>query len=283
MSSVVVIGLGSMGGSIAHRLTQIGFDVHGCDISQSAIDRFISVGGKASSDLEAVATAQFVITSLPNDEILWSTLRSGLIDKLHPNQTYIEMSTILPETMTAVATLLKDKVHEIIDAPVSGGPNEAKEGKLSLLVGVEGQLQAQTSDLLSKLGSVNLIGTVGNGKALKLVNNMISLGITAVAIEGFQLGAELGLDPKTMYDVLSKSSASSTMFNKRGPYILQDDFSARFAVYLAEKDTGLALQIAHKQRYPTPLLANVHQRYESAMAQGLGQEDIAALIKLNRK
>ena len=283
MASVAVIGLGAMGGAIAVRLTQNGVDVHGYDISKPAVDRFISAGGKASSNLEAVTAAHIVITSLPNDEILWSVLQSGLIDKLRPDQTFVEMSTILPQTMTAVASALKDRVRESVDAPVSGGPNEAMAGELSLLVGVEGQLQPQTHDLLSKLGTVNLLGKVGNGKALKLVNNMMSLGTTAVAMEAFQLGAELGLDYKVMYNVLSKSGGGSTMFNKRGPYILQNDFTARFAVYLAEKDTGLALQMAHKQRYPTPLLANVHQRYESAIAQGLGEEDIVALIKLYKR
>lgn len=286
MSSVGVIGLGAMGGAIAVRLTQAGFDVHGYDISQPAIDRFVSQGGTASSDLDAVAVAQFVITSLPNDEILWTALRSGLMDKLRPSQTLIEMSTILPQTMTDIASELKKKVHgvEIVDAPVSGGPNEARDGKLSLLVGVEGeQLQPGTNELLSKLGIVDLLGPVGNGKALKLVNNMISLGITAVAIEGFQLGTELGLDQETMYKVLCQSSASSKMFGKRGSYILENDFAARFAMYLAEKDTRLALQTAHSQRFPTPILANIHQRYESAIARGLGGEDIAALIKLDRQ
>jgi 3-hydroxyisobutyrate dehydrogenase-like beta-hydroxyacid dehydrogenase len=283
MASVGVIGLGAMGGAIAARLTQNGVDVQGYDISTAAIDRFVSAGGRASSNLDAVAAAQIVITSLPNDEILWSVLRSGLIDKLRPDQTFVEMSTILPETMTAVGNMLKDKVREIVDSPVSGGPNEATAGKLSLLIGVDGQLQRQTHDVLSRLGTVHLLGKVGNGKTLKLVNNMMSLGTTAIAMEAFQLGAELGLDYETMYSVLSKSGGSSAVFNKRGPYLLQNDFTARFAVYLAEKDTGLALQMAHQQQYPTPLLANVHQRYESAMAEGFAQEDIVALIKLYKR
>jgi 3-hydroxyisobutyrate dehydrogenase-like beta-hydroxyacid dehydrogenase len=283
MTSIGVVGLGAMGGAIAVRLVQSGFEVQGYDISQPAIDRFISAGGRASSDLQAATDKQIVITSLPNDDILWSVIRSGLITKLRPDQTFIEMSTISPSTMIDVARALKGIVREIVDAPVSGGPNEAKLGRLNIFVGVEGQLQPQTHDLLLKLGSVNLLGQIGNGKSLKLVNNMMALGASAVAMEAFQLGVELGLDSEAMYTVLSKSGAGSTVFNKRGTYVLKDDFTARFAVYLAEKDLGLTLKMAHNQQYPTPLLANVHQRYESAMAQGLGQEDIAALIKLYRR
>ncbi|OJJ54894.1 hypothetical protein ASPSYDRAFT_34717 [Aspergillus sydowii CBS 593.65] len=285
MCSVGVIGLGAMGGAIALRLTQTGFDVRGYDISQPAIDRFASLGGTASCDLDLVTAAKLVITSLPNDEILWSALRSGLMGKLRPDQTLIEMSTILPQTMTDIERALKEEVPgiEIVDAPLSGGPNEAREGKLNMLVAAEGQLRPDTNALLSKLGTVDMLGSVGNGKALKLVNNMISLGIAAVATEGFQLGVELGLDQETIYKVLCKSSASSKMFGKRGAYILENDFAARFAIYLAEKDTRLALQTAHNQRFPTPILANIHQRYESAIAGRLDKEDIAALVKLYRK
>ena len=284
MVSVAVIGLGAMGGALATRLTQSGVDVYGYDISPAAVERFVAAGGKGSSSLsEALSTADVVITSLPNDEILWSVLRSKLIDKLRSDQSFIEMSTIKPQTMTAVAAELAGKVREVVDAPVSGGPNEAKNAKLSILVGVESELQPSTYNLLSNLGTVNLLGKIGNGKSLKLVNNMISLGNTALLTEAFQLGTELGLDQQTMYNVLSRSGGSSTMLVKRIPYVLEQDFSARFSVSLAEKDTGLALSMAHEQKYPTPLLANVHQKYEDAISRGLGEEDIISLIKLNQR
>lgn len=284
MPSVLVIGLGVMGGALAVRLKQCGVDVHGYDIDPKAIDRFIDAGGKGCHNLEQEASSfDVVITSLPNDEILMNVLRSQLLDTLHFNQTFVEMSTILPQTMTTIAKELRDKVNEIVDAPVSGGPNEALGGKLSLLVGLEGQLQDSTHQLLSHLGSVNLLGKVGNGKSLKLVNNMISLGNTVLLTEAFQLGSDLGLDYETMYNVLSNSGGSSTMLKKRIPYVLDNDFSARFSINLAEKDTGLALRMAHQQRYPTPMLANVHQRYEEAIRRGLGEEDIVSLIKLHMR
>ena len=284
MSSVLVIGLGAMGGAMAVRLTKCGVNVQGYDISTTAVERFTAAGGKGTSNLsEALSTTDVVITSLPNDEILWSVLRSELIDKLRPEQSFVEMSTILPQTMTAVAKDLKGKVAEIVDAPVSGGPNEALAQKLSILVGVDGELKQSTHDVLSHLGSVNLLGKVGNGKTLKLVNNMISMANVAIFTEAFQLGKELGLEYQAMYDVLQNSGGSSTMLKKRIPYVLDDDFSARFSVNLAEKDTGLALRMAHQQKYPTPMLANVHQKYEDAVSRGLGEEDIVSLLKLHRR
>lgn len=283
MPSVAVIGLGAMGGTLAARLVECGVKVHGYDISPAAIQRLQARGGEASSRLdEAVRGAEIVISNLPNDDILTSVVQGGLADMLRPDQSFVEMSTILPTTMHAISKTLAGRVREIVDAPVSGGPPEAKLGKLSLLVGADKDIDSGTYDVLSKLGSVNVVGQVGNGKALKLVNNMISMSNTAIAMEAMQLGKSLGLDYKTMYDVLCQSGAASTMLRKRGAYVLEDDFSARFEVSLAEKDTRLALQLAQKLHFPTPLLANVHQRYEAAMACGLGKEDVCALIKLYR-
>lgn len=284
MPTVTVIGLGAMGGTLAARLVECGFEVHGYDISSAAVERLQAKGGKASSDLDsALADAQTVICNLPDDDILMSVLQNGLAHKLSSNQAFVEMSTILPTTMLTVAKLLSDKVKEIVDAPVSGGPPEAKLGKLSLLVGADREVESSTLEILSKLGSVSMVGKVGNGKALKLVNNMISMSNTAIATEAMELGKFMGLEYKPMYEVLCKSGAASTMLTKRGAYIVEDDFTARFEVSLAEKDTRLALQLAQKLHFPTPLLANVHQRYEAAMASGLAKEDVCALIKLYKR
>ncbi|KAG4410731.1 hypothetical protein IFR04_016130 [Cadophora malorum] len=285
MSSVAVIGLGAMGGTLAARLVECGMKVHGYDISRPAIERLQAKGGKASANLEqAISGADVVICNLPNDEILLSVVsQGGMINMLKSHQSFVEMSTILPATMIAVSKALQGKVREVVDAPVSGGPPEAKIGKLSLLVGAERDLESRTYDVLSKLGTVLIVGKeAGSGKAMKLVNNMISMSNTAIAMEAMQLGRSLDLDYETMYNVLSKSGAASTMLNKRGQYVLDDDFTARFEVSLAEKDTRLALQLAQKLHFPTPLLANVHQRYETAMASGLAKQDICALIKLYR-
>ena len=288
--SVSVIGLGAMGGAIAARLAENGFSVIGFDVSEEARQRFSNRtstcnSARASGNLtESVNLSDVIITSLPNDDIVNDCVIKQIMPNMKATQTFIEMSTILPQTMKSIAEKLEGKVDEIVDSPVSGGPLEASDGNLSLLVGCQGgSVKQRTLEILSKLGTVNIVGKVGDGKSLKLVNNMMSMGNIAVAMEAFQMGANLGLDPDKMYQVLSKSGGGGVQFNKRGPFLLKDDFFARFAIYLAEKDTRLALETAHKINYHTPILANIHQMYQQAMSQGLGHEDILALIKLYRK
>jgi len=240
MPTVGVIGLGAMGGAIAARLAHQQLNVYGYDINPASVERLVAAGGKGSSTSmdDVVSLAEIIITSVPNADILRSVLQSGLLERLQPKHSFVEMSTILPQEMEEIAGLIGDRVAEVVDAPVSGGPPQALEGKLSLLVGVgtlrnvpephKAQLQPRTEEVLSKLDSINLVGSVGQGKIIKLINNMISLGTPAVVVEALQLGAYLGLDYSTMYDVLSRSGAASVTFNERVPYVLENDFSARF-------------------------------------------------------
>lgn len=281
MVAVAVIGLGAMGGAVAQRLVQAGQDVTGFDISQAAVDRLVAANGQAFTNFDAVEDADIIITSLPNDEIVMAVLDNEVIKRLQPHQTFVEISTLLPQTMYTIVSKLTGKVREIVDAPVTGGPNEARNGKLGMFVGVQGGiLQTPTQDVLSQLGTLSVVGKPGDGKALKLVNNSMSLGNIAVAVEAFQLGTSLGLDRQAMYDVLCKSGGSSTMFNKRIPYALASDYAARFAVYLAEKDSRLALETARRQNMATPVLSLVHQQCLAAVGKGLGDQDVIALLKL---
>jgi len=114
----------------------------------------------------------------------------------------LEMSTVRPETVRAVPAAFGVGV-EVVDAPVSGGPADALGGTLSLLVGTDVPLTLLARSVLETLGAVHLVGRLGDGKLVKLVNNMISMSNVAVAAEAFQLGVDLGLDPERLYRVLS--------------------------------------------------------------------------------
>ncbi len=275
-----VVGLGAMGGAIAGRLVASGFDVVVYDTSPEAVQRLVDLGA-AAGDLAKVAGAQVVVLSLPNDAVVLS-----VVDELAPvltARTLIEMSSTLPETARALADRLGGSVPELVDAPVSGGPADATAGTLSLLVGADGELSDAAQQVLGSVGTINRVGRFGDGKIVKLINNMMAMGNVAVAVEAFQLGVNLGVEPKLLYDVISRSGGRSNHFNKRVPWVLDDDFTARFAVRLGEKDMRLGLELAHGASYPTPVAATVHQVFESAMSHQLADEDVVALIKVYRR
>lgn len=278
-TSVTVIGLGAMGGAVARRLVESGIDTGVHDISPDAVARLVDAGARevdpSSGDL-----GDFVLTSLPDDRAVTAALLdSGLLSRLS-GRVLIELSTILPATMSLVAERAREHDVAVIDAPVSGGPAEALKGALVLLAGASSSVLRRASAVLDVLGTVEQVGEAGDGKAVKLVNNVMSMGNVVVAAEAFALGTSLGLDAGRLYDVLSRSGGRSHHFTKRIPYALADDYAPRFSLNLAEKDLRLALQLAHDEGYVMPTASIVHQVFEMGRAQGLGGEDAIAVLKV---
>lgn len=278
-TSVTVIGLGAMGGSVARRLVESGIDTGVHDISPDAVTRLVAVGARAV-DPALGTLGDFVLTSLPDDRaVTGALLDSGLLSRLS-GRVLIELSTILPATMSLVAERAREHDIAVVDAPVSGGPAEARAGSLVLLAGASSSDLNRASPVLNVLGTVEHVGDVGQGKAVKLVNNVMSMCNVAVAAEAFALGTTLGLDAERLYDVLRRSGGRSHHFTKRIPYVLANDYSPRFSLNLGEKDLRLALQLAHDEGYVMPTASMVHQIFEMGRAQGLGGEDAIAVLKI---
>lgn len=277
--TVGIIGLGAMGGAIAERLVRSGFALTVYDINDAAVDRLVGLGAKRGT-ATSVASRDVLMTSLPSDAHVKEVLiDNGSLAALGQG-TLIELSTILPETMQQVAELATKTGARVVDSPVTGGPYEAMDGQLGLLVGAEDEDVERVRPILEAIGRIERVGGVGRGKAIKLVNNTMSMGNMVVAAEAFTLGLKLGLEPEQMFDTLSRSGGRSLAFTKRVPYALAADFSPRFALYLSEKDLRLALSMAHGIGFPMPVAAVIHQMYEAGMAKGLGQEDMVSVLKV---
>jgi 3-hydroxyisobutyrate dehydrogenase-like beta-hydroxyacid dehydrogenase len=274
------MGLGTMGGAMARQLLASGFEVYGYDLRAEAVDAFVAEGGKAAT-LESLGRIGIVITSLPNDaDALAALVDSGFIDGLAAGSVVIEMSTILPATIAKLEASMADKLASIVDAPVSGGPREVAEGALVILVGATDATFEIARPVLTALGTPLRVGTPGQAKVVKLVNNMMTMCNMVAAAEAFVLGVKAGIDPDRLFSVLSQSGGRSHHFLKRMPNVLDGRFEPLFSLALGEKDLRTALAFAHEANYPMPITSAAHQLYETARANDLGDEDIAAVIKL---
>lgn len=277
------IGLGNMGGAIAERLARVGHRVVGFDLSEAARER-ASTAGVISVDTPEAAFegASVIFSSLPNPAIV-TDFWLGVDERsasLAQGVTLVELSTIDPETMRQVAAAVPEH-SAVVDCPVSGGPGEARSGRLNLLVGAEPAVFDRMHDLLAQFGgTVHHAGGVGAGKAVKLVNNIMSMTNVLVASEAFALGLAYGLDPQRLYDILSVSGGTSGQFVKRFPRAIAGDYDPRFALSLGTKDLALALDFARQLGVPTPTTATARQMYAVAEAEGLGGLDHVALLKL---
>jgi 3-hydroxyisobutyrate dehydrogenase len=121
---------------------------------------------------------------------------------------------------------------------------------------------------------------VGDGKAVKLVNNVMMMGNVLVAAEAFNLGLRAGIPAQRLFDILSVSSGRSHQLEKRFPHLLERDFAGRFSLRLGEKDLTLAMALAKEVGAPMIATATIRQAFADAARLNSPDEDVVAVAKL---
>jgi len=284
---IAVVGTGLMGGNMAQALRDAGREVIGYDVSPDSAERLRAQGVAATTDLrEAVGDAEIIVSSLPNSAIVRAALLGpgGVLETAAPGALLIEMSSIDPETMKAVAAGCAERALAALDVPVSGGPDEARAGTLVLLVGGGAEDIARGQPVLEVLGGSQFVtGAVGTAKVVKLVNNVMTMGNILVASEAFAMGTAAGVDPATLYEVLSQSGGRSHQFVKRFPKALKGDFDPGFKMQLGEKDVALAVEVGRGMNRPMPMASLIREIYQMALGLGYRDRDIVALVDMYRR
>ena len=278
--NICFFGLGVLGGALAGRLKACGYQVFGFDLDKEALARAESQGVSPGDDSH-IEAADFFLTSLPDDKAIEAVLcgERDVLRRMPATAVLIELSTALPGTIRDLAAVAAKRGIGMIDCPVSGGPAEAAAGTLTLLVGAAAESIRAAQGVLTSLGEIQHVGGPGDGKTVKLVNNMMSMGNVAVAAEAFTLGVKAGMEPARLFEVLAKSGGRSAHFLKRFPKVLERDFRPGFSAAMGEKDLRLALALTHEMRVPGLITALVHQLYEMTCA-SFASEDIVAIVKI---
>jgi 3-hydroxyisobutyrate dehydrogenase-like beta-hydroxyacid dehydrogenase len=173
----------------------------------------------------------------------------------------------------------------LVDAPISGGPARARAGTLSIMAAGDDSAFASVQPVLAALGDrVFRVGSsVGQGAAMKLVNNLLAGVNLAAAAQAFALGARAGLDPRTMLEVVNASSGASWIGADRAARALAGDFAPRAHTKILAKDMQLALAFARQLDAPVPLGEEAAAMFRAALAAGLGEADDAALFTLAQR
>ena len=283
---VAVFGMGQMGANMAVRLAETGFDVLGYDISparrQELTERQIAVADTAEAALKG---RQTILTSLPDPKAARAAWLSpgGLIDAAEADALFLELSTLDPATMQEIGAAAAARGIAVLDCPVSGGPAESLRGELVLIVGGDVADIKRAEPVLQSLGqSWTHTGPVGTAKAVKLVNNMMSMGNVLIACEAFALGEAAGVSSEKLYEVLSQSGGRSFHFTKRFPKALKNDFEPGFKMELGEKDLALAIEFGRALRQPTPATSIIRELMATAIATGYQGQDVVALLEMFR-
>jgi len=289
MAKSAFIGLGNMGGPMAANLVKGQHQVTAFDLSASALDAAAANGArKAASAAEAVKDAEVVVTMLPQGKHVRAVYENDVLPHVGRGAFLIDCSTIDVDTARHVASLADKAGLAMVDAPVSGGVGGATAGTLTFMVGGSDAAFAKARPILEKMGK-NIVhtGAPGSGQAAKIVNNMI-LGITMIGVaEGFLMGKRLGLDMKTLFDIVSTSSGSCWAVNSYLPVAgpvptspANRDFAPGFTAENMLKDLKLAQQAALSSGASTPMGAEAAQLFNLFVNTGNGGKDFSGIIRM---
>ncbi|GAA2070320.1 2-hydroxy-3-oxopropionate reductase [Actinomadura alba] len=283
MTTIGFIGLGIMGGPMAANLVRAGHTVLGYDLGQARVDQLVAAGGRAAADAADAATADVIITMLPDSPDVEAVAlgEGGVLEHAKPGALYIDMSTVRPETARRLAHAAAVKGVRTLDAPVSGGEPGAIEGRLSIMVGgLEGDFE-EARPLFEVLGAtVVLVGPAGAGQTVKAANQLVVGGTYALVAEALVLLEASGLDGKTGLDVLAGGLAGSRILELKRESMAERRFAPGFRIDLHHKDMGIAVAAARDAEVALPMTGLVAQLVAAARSQGHGALDHSALLKV---
>lgn len=284
-TTIGFIGLGQMGGAMAERLIADDVDLHVCDASPAAVASFVSRGATAHATPKALAdAAPLIFACLPSRTVSEAVaLGPDGIVQGGAVRVYAEMSTIGRNCIETIAAALAAKGVATVDAPITGGPPAAREGRLTMLASGPEEAVALASPWLARIGrAVHVLGDrPGQAQIMKVVNNIVMATNLVVASEGLVIGAKAGLDAAAMIAVLRAGtghSAAASDILARTALPGTFDFGARLSI--VEKDVHLGLEEAAALGVPVEVMQAAAAIWDRAAAQGRSDEDFSAIIKL---
>jgi len=279
MAVIGFIGLGTMGRLMAARLLAAGHVVQGYDVNPAAVLPGLR---EAASVAAAAAGAEAVILMLPDTPDVESVVLGpgGLRENPPAGRLIVDMSTIAAGAARRMAETLAEDGITLLDAPVSGGPQGAEAGTLSIMAGGSADGFARAEPILRAMGTtIRHVGPAGAGQTFKACNQLVvAMNLQAIC-EALALGRAAGLDLALLREMLQGGSAGSWMMQSLAPRMIAGDAAAGFRIDLQLKDLRLAGELAFERGVPLPGLALATSLYLEARAHGEGGLGNQALFR----
>jgi len=283
MKRMGFVGLGLMGSGMTKNLLAAGYTVIGHDIEEPKVDAFVKQGGqRVDAPDEIPALADVIILSLPNSHVVNEVVRDSLklFERGRKGLVLIDTTTADPILSEELATQLREKGIEMLDATLSGTSKMCAERDITVMVGGNEDIFKRCKPLFSALGKQAFyMGKNGTGALTKLVVNLV-LGLHRMVLaEGLNLAKRAGMDLCQTLEVLKDSAAYSKAMDQKGLKMIEKDFlppEGKLAFHL--KDVRLMLDLGHRVNAPL-LLSSLHaQALGSQIAKGRGGYDVSDII-----
>jgi 3-hydroxyisobutyrate dehydrogenase-like beta-hydroxyacid dehydrogenase len=279
------LGLGTMGAPMAANLARRGHEVVAWNRTRARADALAASDPAirvADTPAAAARDAEIVFTMLADPPALEAVVAGpeGVLDGARPGTLLVDLSTVDPATIRALAERAAARGVTLLDAPVSGSRKPAVDGTLLLMAGGDARDVERARPALEAMGRVLHVGPRGAGAATKLVLNGLGAHMMVGYAASLVLAARLGLDPERTAQVIQSGAFSSPLYAIKTAKILDRDFAPDFSLALMLKDQDLVLATAAAAGVELPTLEAIRAQVARAVAAGLGELDLCAVVRL---
>ena len=287
MTTVGVVGLGTMGAAMARHAIAAGFDLQVHDRDREQEEPLAALGAaRAGSPAEAARGADLVLTCVPGDPQLDAAVTSadGIASTIREGAVMVDCSTVSPSIEQHLADVLQERGAFLVDAPVSGGSEGAANGTLTIFCGGTAEAIERARPLLESFSrTITPMGAVGMGQAAKAVNQIYSAGAYACMGEALVYGQKAGLPMDGLVQAMCGGAADSWIVRNRSSNVIDASYPLGFRLWMHLKDIRIGLAEAEKLGVDMPvtqLIADLEQRLVEA---GFGDDDVSALARIPRR
>ena len=269
--------MGNMGIPIAKNLLKAGYRVTVYNRTKSRERELLEAGASSAPGPDSLwQQCDIVFTMVSDDAAVKAVFEGGLLSSPASGKLAIDMSTVSPATSRFLAEECHKKGLQFLDAPVSGSVKPAQEGTLVIMVGGDENAYQTAKPLFDVIGKIALhLGDNGAGSSAKLaINYFLGLTIQGLA-ETILFARQNGINTEDMLKIINEGALANAITKGKSTNILQNDFKAAFALKHLAKDLRLAYQTGLNMPLSSPLLNSV----QNALSEGLGDEDVMAILK----
>ena len=260
------VGLGTMGGPMCRRLAAAGYAVTAYDLDDDAVAAAVQHGAVAApSARDCARGADLFITSLPGPPQVEAAMAgdTGALSAMNPGSVWVDLTTNSRELVLDLASAAPDGVA-VVDSPVTGAVDGARQGELTLFVGGDPTDVAAARPVLEHLGTVIECGPLGSGNVVKLVTNQLWFAAAAALGEGFAVGLANGVELHTLWRAILDSVGDSFVARHDAPSIFAGHYDPSFPLALCIKDLGLLADLESNVDADLPMTGAARSAFEQA-------------------
>ena len=283
-SKVLFLGLGRMGYHMAAHLSKSNnIELFIYNRSKKKVNEWLRDFNAKKFDFKNLNNLKFdfIVTCLKDDlsikQVTNSLLKSFCF---HQKTIFIDHSTISLNQVEKLNKLLSTNRIQFLDAPVTGGEEGAKNGKLSIMIGGSASKFKLSNPIINQYAkSVVYMGKSGSGQLTKFTNQILICGILYSISEAFIFSKKHKIDQNRLYNVIKNGAAGSWQFSNRYLTLIKDKFDFGFSTELMEKDLRYVLKQSVKSKLNLKLTREVHRKYKHLIKTKYKNQDTSSLIK----